>query len=257
MDQIHYELEYELSELGFLPICTTTSLPAGFEPLQQILDNLHNDDMSQEIPKINCQYEALTLLDKRFLYSVLSMMSKKYGGYLSEELLNLYKKIAKELGLSTKLTYSALVLYNYRGTEINHVPAGHNGELYSKCVEIEMENGKIIYELLQIEELIKNQDLEGINKLLQKVFNTCNQIIYRLDNHKNPILVESGIIKMLNIFFSQGYSTKDLSKGHRKFLKEFDEKPKLKEFVNQNQELSTLYQKVLDNYVYLRSKLVK
>jgi len=195
---------YQITSIGFLPERCLATLPPQFSHLQPILDNFSTPDIQffrsliWALPKYNAQdysTKNLSLEEKRFLYSIFTMMSQKYvwgaGDGIPMQVIPAevgvpILELSKEMGIAPVMTYAGSILYNWGLIDENQPLTLDNLKVNYKLLEgsayewfcivhtaIEAQGGKIMKHILNLEKDMK----EGNNAALKETIKEVTQVI--------------------------------------------------------------------------------
>lgn len=242
--------QFQISELGFLPSSCCQELPTVFSYLQEILDNLSTSDglffreitnkinIKQSKEEYRSQISSLTIVEKRFMYSVFAMSSNKYIWCCGPD--SMISKIpsfigipwfyvSEDLGLPIVVTHAALDLYNWSlidpsqpfsldNLKSNYLITGTPTEewFYLSMVAIEGVSGDALNSIMKINDELNskqnNCDLVYIRDQLRTILGCIfemNKIIQRLPEKCDPEF----FFKKLRIYLSGSADKKFFPNG--------------------------------------------
>lgn len=212
--------EYEIGSLGFLQENCIKNLPIAWSHYQVLLDNLASLNCEDFRTIVNSlppysiqQYSTtfLTISQKKFFHSVLSMIIQKYmWGNETSQVLNIIPKeiglpfyeVSTDLGLPPILVYAGYVLYNWSYKDPNQPFSLENikpnyilchtysQEWFMKIhMATEAQGSKALSSMLKIKKYIVEGNNPKIKKSLKKVISAikgCSDVIGRMPEHCIP-----------------------------------------------------------------------
>jgi indoleamine 2,3-dioxygenase len=211
---------YDISSNGFLPDLCVKTPPPGFEFLQPVVDQFSTKGIEfRELVDQNTQtnlvsthtINSLSGPDVKFLYSFYSMMIHKYTWCCGEEnyitvlpenLGKLWVAVSVRLDIPPVLTHASVDLFNWSlinphkpfdldNIKSNFLMMGTRDEewFYLIMVAIEGIGGKILPEMMKIDQIIKENDAHRISNLLNALIQCLqdmNKILRRMREKCDP-----------------------------------------------------------------------
>ena len=220
--------QFDISKKGFLPDTCVTQLPPNQSFYQEVLDNLSETvssgpkfrQMVDRLPEYNEQtYDVnqLSISEKKFMYSFLSMVCHRYiwcNGpknaidRLPAEIGLPWWQISKDLGLATVLTHAAVDLYNWHLIDPNEEFSLDN--IWTNMTMTGTESESWFYLVMIAIEGIGGSLLESIINLPNDLQSKSNTSIANFLSHFHSILTQlTKIIKRMyekcqqDVFFNQ------------------------------------------------------
>jgi len=212
--------DYDVSAFGFLPQEYIEKLPQTWSHLQPVIDNLSVEDGQKfreyvkTLPPLSSgkySIEGLNLTEKKFLYSMIILITQKYvwgcGSSnlmheIPEELGHTIYMVAEDIGIPPKLTYASVILYNWALKDVTQPLTLDNLKVNYKMtdtksyewfslihVAIEARGGVCVKQMMEAKEHMKNKNHAALIKTLGDVteaIRAMNSIILRMYENCSP-----------------------------------------------------------------------
>jgi indoleamine 2,3-dioxygenase len=214
--------QYQISDLGFLPNECHKSLPKKFLFMQDLLDNLSENKIKNirtivhSLPNYDPvlhSIEELTMGEKQFMYSVLSMATNRYiwctgvdsacnNAVLPAIIGMPWKLLAEDLGISPALTHAAVDLWNWKlkdenkqfsldNIDVLYSMTGENHEawFYKVMISIEGIGGSILKDIELVHNAILNNKKNKVAEFMINLDECLLKSIYlikRMREHCDP-----------------------------------------------------------------------